>query len=387
MRSRDNPEDKPKQNGTVPLRVLLCPDKPDWAFDNIAKNIERYSGNNLIFKLYMQDTLDSEQLFFERLLLNRIDVCHVFWREDLFYLLSPSTIAKAARAMNFPYEALVRALSSCAFTTSVYDHLFSDAEQMQERRYDFALIDGYTVSSQKLYAIYNGEPQIPAPDVIIADGVDTDHFSPLATGKTGERQVVGWAGNSAWGKNAYAGDVKGYHRLFTPMMADIKRSRNNVEERVADPQKNRIPFSEMPDFYRGLDVFVCTSSMEGTPNPLLEAMACGIPVISTDVGIVSEVFGELQTRFIIEAPEPGKFSKAVAEVLENRSLHEALGRENRQRALDWSWQRHCAAWWPFWHEALRKATGTRNALRREAWLLSHADFHSDLRSGQTLSGN
>jgi len=218
--------------------------------------------------------------------------------------------------------------------------------------------------------------------------VDTDHFSPSTMGETGRQQkAVGWAGNSAWGKNSDAGDVKGYHRLFAPMMAEIKQSGSNVQERVADPQKNRIPFSEMPDFYRGLDVFVCTSSMEGTPNPLLEAMACGIPVVSTDVGIVPEVLGELQTRFIIEDPKPEKFSKAVTEILENPSLQEALGKENRQRALDWSWQRHCAAWWPFWREALHKATNARNALRREAWLLSHAEFHSDLHSRQTLSGN
>lgn len=388
MQAHDSPQDRQRQSGTVPLRVLLCPDKPDWAFDNIAKNIERYSDNNLIFKLYMRDTLEREQLFFEKLLLNRIDVCHVFWREDLFYLLSPSTIAKAARAMNFPYEALVRSLSSCAFTTSVYDHLFSDAKQMQERRYDFALIDGYTVSSQRLKAVYSSDSQIPAPDLVIADGVDTDHFSPRANRTTkGKRHIIGWAGNSAWGKNTTAGDVKGYHRLFTPMMADLKQRENNVEERIADPQKKRIPFSEMPDFYRGLDVFVCTSSMEGTPNPLLEAMACGIPVVSTDVGIVPEVLGEIQTRFIIEDPEPRKFSKAVAEILDNQSLQAALCKENRKRALEWSWQRHCAAWWPFWQEALQKATVARNALRREAWLLSHAELHPDLYSRQTLSGN
>ncbi|WZB73295.1 glycosyltransferase family 4 protein [Achromobacter xylosoxidans] len=42
----------------------------------------------------------------------------------------------------------------------------------------------------------------------------------------------------------------------------------------------------MPAYYNSLDLYVCPSAIEGTPNPVLEAMACGVPVISTDVGIV-----------------------------------------------------------------------------------------------------
>ena len=55
-----------------------------------------------------------------------------------------------------------------------------------------------------------------------------------------------------------------------------------------------IAHEDMPEYYNGIDIYVCTSRTEGTPNTVLEAMACGVPVISTDVGIVPEVFGEKQ---------------------------------------------------------------------------------------------
>jgi glycosyltransferase involved in cell wall biosynthesis len=45
----------------------------------------------------------------------------------------------------------------------------------------------------------------------------------------------------------------------------------------------------MVEWYRDLDVLLVTSSAEGTPSVLLEAMACGVPVISTPVGIAPEV--------------------------------------------------------------------------------------------------
>ena len=53
---------------------------------------------------------------------------------------------------------------------------------------------------------------------------------------------------------------------------------------------------ELHRYYAGADALVLASSREGWPNVLLEAMACGTPVIATDVGGVSE---------IVTAPEAG----------------------------------------------------------------------------------
>lgn len=361
-----------KGSGPQPIHVLLCPDKPSWAFDNIATNIARYAGANTISKLYMQDVIGNEHLFFEALLLKRIDLCHIFWREDLFYLLHPHTIDKAARRLGLEYETMVRAINSCAFTTSVYDHLFSNSADLQERRSGFAMVDGYTVSSARLHAIYAAEPELPAPDLIITDGVDVERFRPSDTDRSADRSAIGWVGNSAWGKQSQSLDVKGYHRLFQPMIGELQARGIAVEAKVADSQINRIRFEDMPDFYRQMNVFICTSSMEGTPNPVLEAMACGIPVVATDVGIVPEVFGDLQKRFIIEDATPGNFADAVAELLGDERLRRQISEQNRSRALEWSWEIKTADWWPFWEGVMMRTMEPRNAIRREVYLRSLA---------------
>lgn len=369
-------QDTVKANNTLSaqssLNVLLCPDKPDWAFDNIARNIKRHCRGETIHTLYMRDTLEQEHLFFEKIILNRIDVCHVFWREDLFYLLAPSTLRKAATALNFSYESLVGSLRTCAFTTSVYDHLHSATRAMQARQYDFSMIDGYTVSSQRLFELYTSMPHFPRPDAVIEDGVDTHVFQPRPGNKRQSSAfAIGWAGNSAWGKQALGVDVKGYHEVFVPMMHALRNMGMDVCEKLADPQKAAIPFSEMPDFYRNLDVFVCTSSMEGTPNTLLEAMACGIPIATTDVGIVPQLCGDRQRAFVVKRRDPEEFAKAVAGILRDPRLQTALSEENRERAAAWDWKYKCAGWRPFWRTAFERANRPRNALRREAWLMAY----------------
>lgn len=359
------PMDRRSQDGEPPLHVLLCPDQPGWAFDNIADTIARHAGGNRVSKLYMRDTIGKEHVFFRAILLKRIDLCHVFWREDLFYLLHPTTIRRAAGELGLDFDVLAKGISRCAFTTSVYDHLFTDPEEMRKRRARFACIDGYTVSSQRLLAAYSADPDLPAPDIVITDGVDLERFSP-APGPAGRPvPTVGWVGNSAWGHTARKEDVKGYRRLFVPMMAELAARGIAAEPNVADPQQRRIPFEDMPAFYRATDVFVCTSLMEGTPNPVLEAMACGIPVVSTDVGIVPEAFGDLQRRFIIAEPTVAAFADAVAELLANPALRRALGAENRARMQDWSWEIRTRDWWPFWRRVVQRSMDLRGSIRRE----------------------
>ncbi len=363
------------KNQTPPLHILVCPDRPLWAFDNIANNIALHSGRNRVTKLYMRDVIGNEHLFYETILLKRIDLCHIFWREDMFYLLNPVVIAKAARRMGLDYATLVRALNSCAFTSSVYDHLFEKEDEIRERRASFSLLDGYTVSSLKLEKIYSAVHDIPRPDIVIPDGVDTTHFTPRETDRpAGGRNVVGWVGNSAWGLVANCEDVKGYRRIFRPTIESLRQRGLAIEEKVADPQVRRIPFAEMPDFYRDLDVFLCTSSMEGTPNPVLEAMACGIPVVATDVGIVPEAFGELQSRFIIADGSPERFADAVTELLADADLRRRIGIENRARALDWSWEKKTSDWWPFWEKVIRRSMDDRHAIRRELYLLAEGEL-------------
>ena len=88
---------------------------------------------------------------------------------------------------------------------------------------------------------------------------------------------IGWVGNSKW----QVRDLKGINTVIKPAIDQLIGEGYNVELVTSDRNERMIPHEKMPGYYNQIDLYVCASLCEGTPNPVLEAMACGVPVIST----------------------------------------------------------------------------------------------------------
>lgn len=80
------------------------------------------------------------------------------------------------------------------------------------------------------------------------------------------------------------------------------------------------------DYYRAADVFVLPSRAEGMSNALLEAMACGLPVIASRVGAAEEMVTDGESGFLIEPGNVEQLSSAVTRLVNDRELREHLGR-------------------------------------------------------------
>ena len=92
---------------------------------------------------------------------------------------------------------------------------------------------------------------------------------------------------------------------------------------------------ELLDCYRAADVFVFASRTETQGLVLLEAMAQGVPVVSTAVMGTRDVLREGRGALI--APEnDADFASRVVELLENRAQREALGRAGLEYAREWA---------------------------------------------------
>jgi glycosyltransferase involved in cell wall biosynthesis len=81
---------------------------------------------------------------------------------------------------------------------------------------------------------------------------------------------------------------------------------------------------DIDKFNAGMDVICLTSDNEGTPVSLIEAQACNVPVISTDVGGVRDIVLEGETGFIIQKGDVKGFSEKLGILIENDEIRKKM---------------------------------------------------------------
>ncbi len=88
---------------------------------------------------------------------------------------------------------------------------------------------------------------------------------------------------------------------------------------------------DVPEVMRGLDCFVLPSLAEGVSNSILEAMACGLPVLATRVGASAELLIEGQTGMLVPARDVPALAAGLLHLASERAEAQSMGRAGRQR--------------------------------------------------------
>lgn len=335
---KDQLVNKPTFSPAKP-KVALIIDTENWAFSNIANQLVNNLSASYEFSIIPTEIVENiSQLL---MMTKDYDITHFFWRESL-RLIQDSYFESYNLQLGYTREQFYDAyLKERVITSSVYDHLFlTEAEITARNDFYNSLITAYTVSSSKLLDIYSSIPSYPKPLVLAEDGVDLTLFYPSNESrykKIAERPlIIGWAGNSKWAGEQE--DFKGYHSLLKPAVEMLQAEGLSIQLHLADRQLGFIPHKEMVKYYNQIDLYVCPSKIEGTPNPVLESMACGVPVISTDVGVVRDAFGPLQQHWILEERELSVLVNRLREFYHNREkLIPELSAENIESIKSWGW--------------------------------------------------
>jgi len=142
----------------------------------------------------------------------------------------------------------------------------------------------YRVSANNL-ALAEELKKYRADMYYLPNGVDTDLFVPPKELKYNPEQItIGWVGNKDRGEKNYKTILSHVRKnLPKPLSLKLVRTKKSSHARRIKPH------NKMYKFYRNIDYYLVTSSYEGTPNPALEAAACGVPVITTPVGNMPEL--------------------------------------------------------------------------------------------------
>jgi glycosyltransferase involved in cell wall biosynthesis len=93
--------------------------------------------------------------------------------------------------------------------------------------------------------------------------------------------------------------------------------------------------AELPAFYNGADLFVYPSLYEGFGLPPIEAMACGTPVITSNVSSLPEVVGE--AALTVNPRDTLQLAEAILEILKNEELRQSLIEKGFQQCREYQW--------------------------------------------------
>ena len=185
-----------------------------------------------------------------------------------------------------------------------------------------------SVNSKILYELLKGNI---TSLLYCPNGVNTTFFNEDSIKKYDPACIkIGWVGKIRGPKN-FSAVEEAFKRL---------ESLGGFELKMVKVPKvfKKAPFSsvKMKDFYSGIDFYVCASWNEGTPNPALEAGACGIPVVTTRVGNMRELVKHGENGFFIE-PTADSIVEQFKTIKGLTSEDYKKMSENIRSSIAWDW--------------------------------------------------
>jgi glycosyltransferase involved in cell wall biosynthesis len=127
------------------------------------------------------------------------------------------------------------------------------------------------------------------------NGVDSTVFTAKDRKKFNSSNIViGWVGKDRSAKN---------YLVIRESLKVLKRE-HNINSKIvllkSGLKGSMLNTSQMSNYYKEIDFYLCASWNEGTPNPALEAASSGVPIVSTKVGNMPELIIEGENGFFIE---------------------------------------------------------------------------------------
>lgn len=156
----------------------------------------------------------------------------------------------------------------------------------------------------------------------LTNGVDIDMFRPIR-GKKNTQFTIGWVG-----------DRKNPTKHFEKA-EQVKELIPNIDLFICEDH----PHDKMPEYYNAIDCLIVTSDTEAHPAIVYEAMACGIPVITPNVGDVHEFIINHVNGFIVKPDaDPEDYALIIKHLIDNPEVGKYIKNSSRLtilQRLDW----------------------------------------------------
>ncbi|HZQ68833.1 MAG TPA: glycosyltransferase [Terriglobales bacterium] len=270
------------------------------------------------------------------------------WRPDIVHAQLPAPCILGGLAAAFASVPVFIRSPRCML--SLYrsrTRMGAWLDEMFLRSGDFAIGNSEAVS-RELMTVAGCAPQ---KCVTIHNGVDVERFHPSlprfwrdSVGWTDEEFVFGTVGNFSAAKRhcdfvtAASLIAKEYQQARFVLLGADYGLRASLESQIAELglQNKFLVLDSDPapeKIFAAMDVYICSSESEGFSNVVLEAMACGKPVIATHVGGNPEAVEDGRTGFLVPPRAPEAIANAAGRLIANPEFGAELGRNARERAV------------------------------------------------------
>jgi len=109
-------------------------------------------------------------------------------------------------------------------------------------------------------------------------------------------------------------------------------------------------------YYRRADIFVTATTWEGMPNTVLEAMACGLPIVGTQASGLHELVHDGVNGYLAPVKDPNALAEALALLIENGYERRRMGRQSRKLAeREFAWEYIAAQYVEIYRKILEEA--------------------------------
>jgi glycosyltransferase involved in cell wall biosynthesis len=214
---------------------------------------------------------------------------------------------------------------------------------------EIELSDSILVGSTFVRDTFVANGVAPEKIRVIPYGVDAERFAPaprgavrpgrpfrvLFVGQIGERKGISYL------LRAYETFKKADTELH--LVGDFARG-PDVYRRFTGlfAHSPNVPQARLPPLFGAADVFVLPTLVEGMPLVVLEAMASGLPVITTPHG-PADVVRDGVDGYIVPCADSDAIADRLERLYRNRDLRLEMGRNARESAERWSWNRYATA--------------------------------------------
>jgi glycosyltransferase involved in cell wall biosynthesis len=138
------------------------------------------------------------------------------------------------------------------------------------------------------------------------------------------------------------------------------------EERIGPAVLRFVPYQTDPtvvaSYYQAADVYVHAARADTFPNTVLEAQACGVPIVATSVGGIPEQIEDGRNGFLVSVGDAGALAERLIRLLSDGPLRHrmgAQGADDARRRFDLDDQ--ADAYLDWYHAAARRHAATRLA--------------------------